>query len=585
MNGKYPHGIFQFMKIIKTIKIQLQGLSTSISRYPTSTMLSFFLFVLLIMLNEKSIHGGNSDNLERLSIVTALGFFLSISLTQLLENFKPKLPRIPMVLLGTLGFMLVYYSLFLKEINTVSMIRSAGTFFFFLVAVFYTLKLKNDAQYERYVMKIFSGFFITFLYALVVFLGVSFIILTINALFDANIDGKWYLYTFYASTFIFGSPLLLSKLPEKDEAVADTPYSKVFRALLLYIIIPLIMIYTVILYVYFIKILITMEWPRGLVSNLVLWYAAFSVGVIFFISPLVKQDVIARLFKTWFPRVLLPILGMMFVSIGKRIFQYGFTESRYYVVLLGLFVFIIMGYFALRKASIMISVPVLLSLFVLISVYGPTSALEVSYYSQNQRLTAILKNNDMLGGDEIIAKSNVSEDTQKNLSSIVSFFVNRNVTKMKYVDESFTLSSFSTTFGFTHKNDYDYAGNNYYYIYSDINNQPVLVKGYDYLFTVDSYPNQKALAGYEMTLKNMTTLIITKDNKLISEENLTDELKRILALKKDSQSDILSVEESIINYPDSKVKIKIYLKELTASSPEDENPSFENVTLQVLFTP
>ena len=339
------------MKLIQTIKQQLKGLSTSISRFPVSTLLSFILFTLLVMLNERSIDGSNTDVLEKMAIVTTLGFFLSVSLTQILERIKTKLPKIPVVLAGTLGFMAIYYFFFLKEINNVTMIRSGGTLVFLIITVFYTLKKKDDTDYERYVMKIFSGFFITFLYAGVLFLGIAFIIFTVNALFDANIDGKWYLYSFYASTFIFGSPLLLSKLPEKDEMVADTPYSKVFRALLLYIVIPLIIIYTVILYVYFVQILVTQEWPRGLVSNLVLWYAAFSVGVIFFIYPIVEEAPIARLFKTWFPRAIIPILVMMFVSIGLRINQYGFTESRYYVVLLGLFVLGSMVYFSIIKKS------------------------------------------------------------------------------------------------------------------------------------------------------------------------------------------------------------------------------------------
>ena len=400
------------MKLIQTIKQQLKGLSTSISRFPVSTLLSFILFTLLVMLNERSIDGSNTDVLEKMAIVTTLGFFLSVSLTQILERIKTKLPKIPVVLAGTLGFMAIYYFFFLKEINNVTMIRSGGTLVFLIITVFYTLKKKDDTDYERYVMKIFSGFFITFLYAGVLFLGIAFIIFTVNALFDANIDGKWYLYSFYASTFIFGSPLLLSKLPEKDEMVADTPYSKVFRALLLYIVIPLIIIYTVILYVYFVQILVTQEWPRGLVSNLVLWYAAFSVGVIFFIYPIVEEAPIARLFKTWFPRAIIPILVMMFVSIGLRINQYGFTESRYYVVLLGLFVLGSMVYFSIIKKSTMVFIPIALSFFVLISVYGPLSALEVSYRSQNQRLTEILQDNGMLSDNVITAKNDPPVEAQ-----------------------------------------------------------------------------------------------------------------------------------------------------------------------------
>ena len=574
------------MKLIQTIKQQLKGLSTSISRFPVSTLLSFILFTLLVMLNERSIDGSNTDVLEKMAIVTTLGFFLSVSLTQILERIKTKLPKIPVVLAGTLGFMAIYYFFFLKEINNVAMIRTAGTLVFLIITVFYTLKKKDDLDYERYVMKIFSGFFITFLYAGVLFLGISFITFTVNALFDANIDGKWYLYSFYASTFIFGSPLLLSKLPEKDEMVADTPYSKVFRALLLYIVIPLIIIYTVILYVYFVQILVTQEWPRGLVSNLVLWYAAFSVGVIFFIYPIVEEAPIARLFKTWFPRAIIPILVMMFVSIGLRINQYGFTESRYYVVLLGLFVLGSMVYFSIIKKSTMVFIPIALSFFVLISVYGPLSALEVSYCSQNQRLTEILQDNGMLSDNVITAKNDLPVEAQKNIASITSFFINRDIEKMKYVDPTFTLSNFSTVFGFTHKYDYEYNNNqDYYYVSSDISYQPVFIKGYDYLFNVDSYDNNITLDGYKLTLKNKTTLVITKDNQVIFEENLDKELLRIISAYEEKAMDTLDRETAVIKHQDSAIDVKIILNNLSARKSADGTPVYDSVSLLVLFTP
>lgn len=584
MNGRYTYCIFQLMKLMNTIKLQLKGLSTSISRFPISTLLSFILFILLIILNEQSISGFDSMTLERLALVTTLGFFFSLSLTQLLENFKTKLPRNLTVLFLSLGFMVLYYIFFLKDLNMVTLIRFAGTIAFLIISVFYTLKKKNDNHYERYVMRIFSGFFITFLYAAVVFIGISFIILTINALFDANIDGKWYLYTFYASTFVFGTPLLLSKLPRKDEILTDQAFSKVFRALLLYILIPLIIIYTLILYVYFVQILITMEWPRGLVSNLVLWYAALSVGIIFFIYPLVEKDSIAKLFKTWFPRVILPILVMMFVSIGLRINQYGFTENRYYVVLLGLFVFITMSYFAVVKKSIMIFVPMLLSIFVLISVYGPASALEVSYFSQNQRLTSILEENEMLINGTITPKRDLTEQTQKDLSSIATFFVDREIEKMNYVDSNFTLSNFSNTFGFSHMNDYDFFQDDYYYVSSNLDFQPIMVKGYDYLFNVDPFNTNSVLDGYEMTLKN-TTLDITKDGEILFSENLEDELTRIILEFDGEPIDNLSREDAIISHNDSTLDMQILLKNLSARKTSDENFTFDSVSLLVLFTP
>ena len=51
----------------------------------------------------------------------------------------------------------------------------------------------------------------------------------------------------------------------------------------------------------------------------------------------------------YFPKAILPLIVMMFISIGIRINAYGLTENRYYVVALGIWAFLVMIYFAFGK--------------------------------------------------------------------------------------------------------------------------------------------------------------------------------------------------------------------------------------------
>lgn len=97
-----------------------------------------------------------------------------------------------------------------------------------------------------------------------------------------------------------------------------------------------------ILYIYFIQSLVTLEWPKGTVSHLVLWYSAFSAVVLFLLYPLVQENKYIRLFFTWFPKLALPAILVMFAAIGIRIHAYGVTENRYFVVALGLWVFVML---------------------------------------------------------------------------------------------------------------------------------------------------------------------------------------------------------------------------------------------------
>ena len=192
----------------------------------------------------------------------------------------------------------------------------------------------------------------------------------------------------------------------------------------------------------------------------------------------------------------------------------------------------------------------------------------------------------MLSDNVITAKNDLPVEAQKNIASITSFFINRDIEKMKYVDPTFTLSNFSTVFGFTHKYDYEYNNNqDYYYVSSDISYQPVFIKGYDYLFNVDSYDNNITLDGYKLTLKNKTTLVITKDNQVIFGENLDKELLRIISAYEEKAMDTLDRETAVIKHQDSAIDVKIILNNLSARKSADGTPVYDSVSLLVLFTP
>lgn len=76
------------------------------------------------------------------------------------------------------------------------------------------------------------------------------------------------------------------------------------------------------------------------------------------------------------------------LAIFQRIYQYGITENRYYVLLLIFWLFFCMISFIRNSkvAKILIS----LILCLVIAVYSPFNAERVSVYSQSQRLKRML---------------------------------------------------------------------------------------------------------------------------------------------------------------------------------------------------
>ena len=131
-----------------------------------------------------------------------------------------------------------------------------------------------------------------------------------------------------------------------------------------------------------------MKLPKGLISHLVLWYTAFSLFIIILITPLIKSDKFLGNFKKYFPYFSIPLIFASLLAIFQRIYQYGITENRYYVLLLIFWLFFCMISFIRNSkvAKILIS----LILCLVIAVYTPFNAERVSVYSQSQRLKRML---------------------------------------------------------------------------------------------------------------------------------------------------------------------------------------------------
>nr|WP_272878416.1 DUF4153 domain-containing protein [Clostridium sp. Cult3] len=364
----------------------------------------------------------------------------------------------------------------------VSTVRYTGVSLFLYLAFSYIPWLGRDEGFEFYIIKVFSSFFLTIIYSLVLYLGVSAIFFTVDQLFDVNIPGKYYYYTFLVVAGVFAPSLFLARVPKIDQEFEGYEYPKSLKVLLLYIVIPLITIYSIILYIYFGKIIITKDWPRGLVSHLVLWYSVLSVAVIFFITPILKENKLANRFRSWFPKLIIPILIMMFISMGIRIKQYGITENRYFALVLGLWVIGIMIYFIFKKKLNNMVIPISLSIIALNSVFGPLSGFDVSKRSQNRRLKSLIEKNNMIGeGGLVKPTDDISMDDKLEVGMILKYFNdNHSLKDVKYLPQDFKISNMESVFGFPYMekslNEYSH-----FYYFSESRGKTLEVKGYDYL--------------------------------------------------------------------------------------------------------
>ena len=99
---------------------------------------------------------------------------------------------------------------------------------------------------------------------------------TLDKLLSVPIQGRYYYYVWLVIAGVFAPTYFLGGLPA-TEHILQTNYSKPLKILLLYIVMPIITVYSYIICI-FCKILITLQWPVGMVAHLVIWYSNISTG-------------------------------------------------------------------------------------------------------------------------------------------------------------------------------------------------------------------------------------------------------------------------------------------------------------------
>lgn len=511
------------MRFVDRINSTIVNMRSSVKRFPITLMISTILALSLIYLQESKLVGSSRETLEKINLVLGLGIPLSLCIKLLTERFFKINKNISYFLhiIGA-GLLVLYYFVFIPDYNLVAGSRYFVTMIFLVLAFLFIPRINNDDNYEYYIMEMYYNFALTFIYSLVLYLGIAAIFLTIDGLFDVNIKGQFYYYMFLIVSLIFGVSLFTSKIPKVEERFGGIEYTKSLKVLILYIVIPLISIYTAILYVYFGKIIVTMDWPRGLVSHLVLWYSTISVGIIFLITPILEDNKLAKSFKIWFPKVVLPILLMMFIAIWKRVDQYGITENRYYLIVLGLWVTGVMLYFSLKKPLKNIVIPITLSIIILNSVFGPLSSFAISKGSQNKRLEKILNANNMIENGQIVPNESVSSEDKKEINNIITYFNNKHELKfIKSLPRDVSINEISSLTGFKYEAYYQNMYNDNIYFNYGVNNTEAIIdiKDYDYYLNMNSWDeDEKDVDGLKLKYDRNKNILIFMEGNNVTEE-------------------------------------------------------------------
>ena len=137
----------------------------------------------------------------------------------------------------------------------------------------------------------------------------------------------------YSSSIAFAGILPLLFLLFNREKEEEEGVNKLFDVLLNYVLSSALLIYAVILYLYFVKVAVLWSLPKGAVAYIVVSF----ISATFILKSC--QPFLERRYYDWFYRysgwAVLPALVMYWVGTFYRINQYGYTEARVYLVVVG----------------------------------------------------------------------------------------------------------------------------------------------------------------------------------------------------------------------------------------------------------
>lgn len=419
--------------IINKFTSFIQNGFSTISRYPLVFIASVISAIGFILEIE---HNTTEVMYSRIAITATLGIslFFTISMSNFSKNTRLNWG---LNLMG-IGILLFYYFFILPEdFDSTNVKDSILNISFFIIShllatflPFLVRKDKDEAGFWEYnknllIYTILSAFFIG-----VFTIGINLAVFSVEKLFNLDFSHKVYTYFSIFSSIVGHTFVFLSFVGNGYDSLKKTSsdYPTAVKFFTQFILIPLIIIYGFILYLYSGKILLQWDLPQGWVSYMVIAYTSVGLLAYVLVYPLVKNK--AKSWVKFFFRIfhysILPLLVLLFVAISTRFLTYGFTENRYFVFLYAIWISVIALYFVFYKKAVIRFIPISLAIFIIISICLPYyNVFSVSIRSQKNHFEKVLADTKILKNGKIDFTKKIKNDDANNIADIIEYLAKR----------------------------------------------------------------------------------------------------------------------------------------------------------------
>jgi len=396
----------------------------------------------------QSINRAGENWCVRVMMIANLGLLLNLAATLYAESRD--LPPRKKYLLNGVAVIAALGLLFLINpgLNQADYVRffllSLG--FHFLVAFAAFTNNGHIQGFWQFNKTLFLRFLTAFLYGIVLFLGLSAAISAMNYLFNFKFEWDTYSILFTWIVGVFSTTFFLAGVPDDFKLLdEDDSYPKGLKIFTQYVLIPLATVYVLILLAYEVKIIVQWNLPKGAVSYLILSYAVFGILSLLLVYPIREREE-NKWLKTYarsFYFLMIPLLALLFIAAGVRLFEYGITEFRYFLLALSCWLLFITVYFLFFKKQNIKLIPMSLCIITLFTVYGPQSAFSVSMYSQRNILIGILKRNNSYKDDKFLPVKKINKNDGNNAVAVLDYLVKEHdITSLQpYINKNLALVS------------------------------------------------------------------------------------------------------------------------------------------------
>jgi hypothetical protein len=397
-------------------------------RFPV--MVADSLLVTLLALTHNWEYA-KSDAYQRILLTAVLAFPLFLSLKLFAERWNWPAKTQSLVQLCGLLPLTVYYS-------TLTNLTASANGIRFMILLMSTLCLLSFAPYTvkgeingywRYNKSLIFGFAVAGLSAIALAGGISIALAGCDYLLGINVPNWVYEKLWLIASCFLWPCFFLATLPEDFEQLQSAEIiDKFLESFIRFIVIPLVLLYMIILYLYAGKIIIQATWPKGGVAGFILGFSWLGLLSILLLHPLRNNEGNQWIgsYVKWLSLSILPQTIMLFMSVWRRVSEYGITESRYFGIVSAFWLAGICLYFLLSRIKSIKAMAMSLCVVTFLSSFGPWGALSVSEQSQVGRLECLLKKNGILSDGKVVkAVTPVPLEDQGSISAIVKYLNDR----------------------------------------------------------------------------------------------------------------------------------------------------------------